>query len=228
MNLVTGVQTCALPISEKMLAEAQESITQKDRRIYSLSRTGSNLTKTMEELEALKLEKADLDNAHSKLKAEYERLASQNSDLQKSITALESEKSDISKKLASTELYDSDNFVVYGSRGKKREKLTFWACRTKKLNLNFEVPQSLTDAISFIITTPSGNTITPEDKSMTWNIEQDSRNFTASLSGMPGEFEQSRKVTLTYARKEKLSSGEYKIQVLSNGIDIGNCRVKLK
>ena len=33
-------------------------------------------------------------------------------------------------------LYDSDNFMVYGSRGKK-EKLTFWACRTKKLNINF-------------------------------------------------------------------------------------------
>ncbi|NMB50818.1 MAG: hypothetical protein GX999_00635, partial [Bacteroidales bacterium] len=64
--------------------------------------------------------------------------------------------------------------------------------------------------------------------SLTWDIAPDPRNFTASLSSVSGDFEQSRTVSLTYASKEKLPKGEYKIQILCNDITIGNCRVRLK
>ena len=86
----------------------------------------------------------------------------------------------------------------------------------------------MNETISFKIITPAGTTITPEDKSLSWTIEQNSWNFTASLSSVTGEFEASRKVVLTYTSKEKLKSGEYKIQIFSNDKNIGNCRVKLK
>jgi len=42
------------------------------------------------------------------------------------------------------------------------------------------------------------------------------------------EFEQSRQVVLNYASKERLAKGEYRIQILSNGNNIGNCRIMLR
>ena len=125
-------------------------------------------------------------------------------------------------------MYRTDNIELYGSRGNKKDKLTIYAGRTKKLNLNFEVPQNLTEAISFKIVTPTGTTITPEDKSLSWVTEPYSHNLTASLSSGPGDFGVPRKVVLTYNAKEKLTSGEYKIQILSADKIIGNCRIKLR
>lgn len=213
---------------EKTLADLRSSISDRDRRISSLSRQNKTLTSDNTELAVVKQAKETLDNEFATLKNDYERLAAQKDEMQKSISALEADKENLEVKLQEMNLYDSDNFMVYGSRGKKREKLTFWACRTKKLNINFEVPQSLTENIDFKVTTPSGSTVTPENASLTWDIGPDPRNFTASLSAMSGEFEQSRTVSLTYASKEKLPKGEYKIQILCNDITIGNCRVRLK
>ena len=102
------------------------------------------------------------------------------------------------------------------------------ASRTKKLNMTFEVPQSLTETISFKIVTPTGSTINPDDKAISWYFPLDSRNFTASLSSVTGEFEQSRQIVLSYASKVKLVKGEYKIQILSNDNHIGSCRILLK
>jgi myosin heavy subunit len=213
---------------EKTLAELRSQITDKDRRIASLSRQNNTLTNDNAELAAIKQAKENLDNEYAALKNDYERLVAQKDEMQKSISALEADKENLEAKLEEMNLYDSDNFMVYGSRGKKKEKLTFWACRTKKLNINFEVPQSLTENINFRITTPGGSTVTPENASLTWDFAPDPRNFTASLSSVSGDFEQSRTVSLTYASKEKLPKGEYKIQILCNDITIGNCRVRLK
>ena len=102
------------------------------------------------------------------------------------------------------------------------------ASRAKKLNLAFEVPQNLTEAISFKVVTPSGKIINADDKSLTWTFPLDSRSFTASLSTTTGEFEQSRQVILNYVPKGKLAKGEYKIQILNDGSNIGNCRIMLR
>ncbi len=211
----------------KLLEAAEAELSEKNRRISYLVRTNSSLTKDKEAFEELKKVKADLDKEFSELKSNYENLTAERNNLENSVMSLESQKSDLVNKLQTLETYDSDNFEVYGSRGKK-DKLTFWSCRTKKLNVNFEVPQSLTEAVSFKITTPSGTVITPDDKAMAWTISGDTPNFTASLSPVSGMFEQSREVSLTYTAKEKLTSGEYKIQIFSQERNIGNCRVRLK
>ncbi len=151
----------------------------------------------------------------------------QNGDLQNKLTAMETQTGDLSEKLKMMDTFDSDNFQVYGARG-KNDRPVIWARRVKKLNINFEVPQTLAETISFKIVTPAGATISPEDKSLSWVFPSDARNLTASLSPLTSEFEQSRRVTLTYAPKEKLVGGEYKIQVFSNNQNIGNCRVRLR
>lgn len=214
--------------NEKILGETQATLAEKGKRLAFLSKEIGTLNKNKKELEDLQLAKSKLDADYAILKSDSEKIASRNKDLQNSVAILESEKNGLAKKLSDSELYRTDNFEIFGSRGNKKDKLTYCASRTKKMNINFDVPQSLTSEISFNITTPSGTTITPDNKSLTWNVVQNPASFTASLSSLTGEFEQARQVVLTYVSKEKLLSGEYKITIFSDGNTIGNCRVKLK
>ena len=180
------------------------------------------------ELEDLKKVKTDLEQESSRLKSEYDQLMAQNKDLQNSLSAMKSEKERLALLLENGQIINSDNFLVTATRGKKAEKIVIRASRAKKLNMAFEVPQNLTESIGFKLTTPSGTIINPDDKSLTWTFPKDSRNFTASLSTMTGEFEQSRQVVLNYLPNGKLAKGEYKIQIFSGDKNIGNCRIVLK
>lgn len=215
----------------KLLAETNMKITENEKKINSLTGENRSLRTNKKALSELQKVKADLEKESSQLKSDYNRLLAQSKDLQNSLSSLEAEKKNLTLQLEKAEkaqLYNTDNFLVTATRGKKAEKIVICASRAKKLNMTFEVPQSLTDAISFKIVTPSGATINPDDKALTWSFPQDSRNFTASLSTVTGEFEQSRQVVLNYASKGKLTKGEYKIQILCNGNNIGNCRIMLK
>ena len=214
--------------NSKLLTESTAKIAETEKKINALSGENRTLRANKKELADLKKAKSDLDMEFSQLKSEQERLLAQSRDLQNSLNSLEEEKKNLALQLEKAQSYNTDNFMVTATRGKKTEKLVICASRAKKLNMAFEVPQSLTETISFKIVTPTGATINPDDKAVSWFFPLDSRNLTASLSSVTGEFEQSRQVVLNYAPKSKLVKGEYKIQILSDGNNIGKCRFKLK
>ena len=211
-----------------LLAETNIKIADNEKKINSLTGENRSLRSNRKELEDLKRLKSDLEKESSQLKSDYDKLMVKNKDLQNSLSSLETEKKNLALKLENEQKINTDNFLVTATRGKKTEKIVIKASRTKKLNMTFEVPQSLTEAISFKIVTPSGTTINPDDKTLSWTFPLDSRSFTASLSTVTGEFEQSRQVVLNYAPKGKLVKGEYKIQILCENNNIGNCRIMLK
>jgi len=214
--------------NQKLLVETNLKIANSEKRINSLTGENRSLQANRKELEALKILKAELEKEAGRLKSDYDKLIAQNKDLQNSLSLLEADKKNLTLQLDKAKMLSSDNFLVTATRGKTTEKLVIKSTRVKKLNLAFEVPQNLAETISFKIVTPSGTTINPGDKSMSWYFPQDSRNLTASLSPVTGEFEQSRQVVFNYAPKGKLVKGEYKIQIISNGIDISKCRIMLK
>jgi hypothetical protein len=212
----------------KLLAETNIKIADKEKKINSLTTENRSLRTNKKELADLKKAKTELEKESSQLKSDYEKLLAQNKDLQNTISSLETEKKTLTLQFENAQKVNTDNFLVTATRGKKAEKIVIRASRAKKLNMTFEVPQSLSEAISFTIVTPSGATINPDEKSLTWFFPLDKRNFTASLSTVTGEFEQSRQVVLNYVPKGKLSKGEYKIRILCDGNIIGNCRIMLR
>lgn len=214
--------------NEKLLSESRLKIDESDKRINSLARDNRLLRNSTRELEDLKKTRDELEKDFTRLKSENERLLAQARDLQSSVSSLETEKSKLAGQIEMTQLYNADNFLLTATRGKKTERVVICASRAKKLNMTFEVPQSLTEAISFKIVTPAGSTVNSDDKAISWFVPLDARNLTASLSPVTGEFEESRQVVLSYSPKEKLAKGEYKIQIISNGNNIGNCRMILK
>ena len=214
--------------TEKLLEETNLKIAENQKRINALSGENRSLRNVKKEMEELQKVKAELENSLVQQKADYQKLLAKSNDLQNSIASLETDKKELTLQLDKAKTYKSDNYLTTATRGKKTEKMVIRGSRTKKLNLTFNVPQSLTDALSFKIVTPSGSIITPEDKAMSWNFIQGPLHYTASLSAVSGEFEESRQVVLTYNAVQKLAAGEYKIQILCNGENIGNCRIKLK
>jgi hypothetical protein len=214
--------------SEKALTDVASKLVGKENRIAYISKENSSLLKNKEELAQLQKSHSDLEKVYEDLKLKNETAKARINELENSAIVLDAEKKELSGNLANAQMYRTDNIELYGSRGNKKDKLTICARRTKKLNLNFEVPQNLTEAISFKIITPSGTTVAPEDKSLSWIDVPDSHNFTASLSYGTVDFGVPRIVKLTYTPKEKLAPGEYKIQILSADKIVGNCRIKLR
>lgn len=209
------------------LAKADTRTKEMERRISTLRRDNTALTEDRKQLSQLQTEKAALDSSYTGLRQESEKISAQNKELQRSLSDLETRHKDVTGRFEMAGLYDSDNFAAYGSRGKEKEKLTIRARCTKKLNVNFDVPQDLKDPITYTIITPAGTTINPGDQGVSLRYVQDAGNYTASLSGL-AVIEQPRKVELSYATKEKLMKGEYKIEIFSNSRNIGNCRLVLK
>lgn len=215
-------------INKKLLDVAKSKLAENEKKINTLLSENRSLRANKKEFAELKKTKDDLEKESSQLKSDYEKLLTQSKDLQNSLSAMEAEKKSLAIQLDKEQLFRTDNFLITATRGKKTEKIVVFASRAKKLNMVFEVPQSLTEALSFKIVTPTGSIITPDDQGLTWIFSQAQRNFIASLSALTGEFEQSRQVVLNYTPKGKLAKGEYKIQIIYDGSNIGNCRIKLK
>ena len=213
---------------DKEMAQTESRLAKTEHRIAYLSKENSSLLKDKDELAQLQKSKSDLDKVYEDLKLKQETASLRIKELENSAILLDAQKKELSGNLADAEKYRTDNVEIYGSAGKKNGKITFLARRTKVLHLNFDVPQNLTEALSFKIITPSRTTISQEDKSISWLVRPDSGNLTASLSSYPGESDASQKVALTYTPKEKLKKGEYMIQIFSNNENIGNCRLRLK
>ncbi len=219
-----GSLTTLSDSTSRMLEESEKRAKQGSNRIATLSREKKELDQVRVELEELQKSNAELDKNYADLKLENEKALAQNKDLQSSLAATETQRNDITGRLQKTELYNADNFLVTAVRG-KQDKVVACARRTKKINMAFSVPQNLTDSVTYRIETPSGNTLNPN---VAFIFPDQSQYLVAGLSGFYHAIQNPKQVTLSYVPEEKLEKGEYNIQLLSNGNNIGNCRLILK
>jgi FtsZ-binding cell division protein ZapB len=212
--------------TDKLLEEANTKLAASQRRINNLSRqtneAAESLRKELADVQALK---ADLEKKYSALNLNYDQLVAQNNDLKSSLEAAEAK---LAKAIQENTLYDANNFQVSALKGKTGERLTAKGCMTKRLSITFDVPQSLTESVSFKVTTPDGTVAGPDDKALSWTFPTDMKELTASISPLSGVFESAKPVKLIYAPGKRLKKGEYKIEVLCSSSPLGNCRITLK
>ena len=211
----------------KLLEESNKKLSESQRRVNYLAGQNKSLLQTKKDFEDLQKVKAEIEAESDKLKADYDKLMTKSNGLQASLSAMEAKNTRLNAQLDSVMLYRADNYLTTATRGKK-DKVVICSSRAKKLNVSFDVPNNLTEPLSFTITTPSGSTITPDNKSLSWYYLNNDREFTASLTAFPAEIENARQVVLSWVVTEKLTRGEYRIHVLCQGNEIGNCRVQLR
>jgi hypothetical protein len=211
-----------------LLSESNSKIAEKEKRINSLAGENKMLRARNKEIIDLDNSKAALEQEVAKLKEENSRLITRSGDLQNTLNTSDSEKKNLTAQLEKLQLYNTDNFLVTATKGKKVEKIVAKASSTKKLTVSFDVPQKLTETITFKIITPLGSILNQDNKGVTWSYPKESTKLTASLASATSELAEARQVVLNYAPTEKLAKGEYKIQLLSSDNVIGNCRILLR
>jgi len=209
--------------TSKKLASTEEKVSQSNRRIAALSKENKTLNQSKLELEELQKSKAELDNTYANLQREYDRSIAQYKDLENKLAATETQRNDVIARLEKTEMYNADYFLVTATKG-KNDKLVNRASKVDKLSISFNVPQNLKDSVTYRIETPAGTALNPTS----FFIPKDEQHYTAGLYGVFHEIKSPREVSLTYIPEEKLEKGEYRIQLISNGNPIGNCRLTLR
>lgn len=158
------------------------------------------------------------------LKETIDKLNTDNNFLNQSLASLTEENKQLAANLDLLSSITADNYLVETTR--KKGKLTVVAKRTKKLGVNFKVPENMVETISFKLIKPDGNTVEGNSKDIAVNITDNNEVLYASLD--KAELKVSKRIEMTYEPKERLKSGVYKVEIYNKERYIGSCNVKLR
>jgi predicted nucleic acid-binding Zn-ribbon protein len=191
-------------------------------RLQKQNATLAQVRKQRNELQQLQ---KDLQEQLAALQEGYKKLQQENMSLQNTVASLQDKNNLLYNELAQAQFRSMDHAQVIAVRGKS-EKLTVRARRIKKLQATFEVPSALKN-MSFRITDPSGNILTPKDGTISSTITPSATNYTAS-NGTQAVGDKLQKVEMVYLPKEKLHAGNYIIEILNDNLYVGSLQVKLR
>jgi hypothetical protein len=211
--------------TDSMLEDALAKIQGMEKTIAGLRRENSAMALLKKEFEALKEIR---DQLEKQMALNESKSSKKITDLQSELESAKGELNQLRAALHAKPDNLTDVFRVESSRGKQKPRLTVNAARTKRLVLSFEIPESLSNDITFNIITPQGRTIKSGQTGLTVRILDDNRNLTASLSPVSGSYEISKRMEMTYKPDKKLESGVYQVYILHNNHKIGSCQLKLR
>jgi peptidoglycan hydrolase CwlO-like protein len=214
--------------ADRMLEEANTRIGGMEKTIAGLRKENTALASLRKDLNELRQIRADLENQLAALDQSNKNNLKQLDEFRAELASVKAERDDLKFNQKAKAENLTDDFRLETTRGKKKQKLTVNAARTKKLVVSFEIPESMTGDVNFSIITPEGKTIKSNDPRLKSALIEDNRNLTASLSPVSGEFEISRRIEMTYTPDSKLEPGIYKIQILQKDKKVGSAQLRLK
>lgn len=215
----------------KIIDETRLRLTEKERLFANLQKENAKVKKLQKQLSTEKALNDELQNNVNQLNALNALLQSENQQLQNNITQLDTECTEYKKHLEVARLEalrKADNFQVDIYKNVKRDVPTLKAKKMKMMSVMVDVPKELLTSVTFDIKTPDGKVINEKNKSLSWKVMSNDATLTASLKGFTDDFTVTRQVKLTYAPTSKMEPGIYKIGILENGNNIGNCIVRLR
>lgn len=211
---------------DKKITEINQQLDKKQSEVKKLMADNAslNVLKTkVKELEALKNK---LNEELYALQMTYENLKFDNISMNDQLTALKSEKEQLVITNTILAAIAGNNYRIEAVRGKS-DKLTVNARRAQKLIVTFDLPNDVSNNISFKLVTPDGNTFTSENnESAIINITENSDNFYASIEEM--EQKGTKRVELIYKPKEKLNKGVYEFEIYKETTYIGSTQLRLR
>ncbi len=214
--------------SDRLLAEALDKISGMEKTMNWLRKENATVSSLKKDLNELKQIRKELETQLAELDRLNKEKDQQIAELNSELIALKTERDGLRSDVATLKANITDDFRVESLKGKKNQKLTLNAKRTKKLMVSFEIPQSMSDDVRFTIVTPKGREIKSDDKSLTYHFIEADRPMIASLSPYSGDFEISRRLEMSYAPDKKLEPGIYKIKIYNKDTFAGSCQVRLK
>jgi len=202
-----------------------ETIEKENKRFRSTASQVNALKKQKGELEAMlkDLEKdmknmnntiSDLTAENSKIRIENKDLAANNAKLNDQVNALQE--------------VAMNNALIEAVQGKKKQKLTVVAKRTKELKMEVDLPASMTQNLKLKVIDPQGKELTDKDGIVSISEVLNDHALTASLTLVEGELVSAKRMKMEFTPKSKLKSGTYTLEV-SNGVkSLGKVQIKLR
>lgn len=214
--------------ADRLLSDALSRINNMESTIKGLRKENATVASLRKELNELKQLRTDLENQLAALEQQNRKNAAEMEAMSAELVALRAERDGLQANLDALTVNVTDNFRVESKKGRKQQKLTVNAARTKALKVSFEIPESMADNLNFRILTPSGSEIKSNDVNLTHRVINDTNTLTASLSPYSGDFEISKRIEMIYTPSQRLSSGLYTIEVMSGYKKAGSVQIRLR
>lgn len=210
-------------LSEKL--EALEKMEKENKRFRSTAYQVDGLKKQKAELEAMmkEMEKdmKGMSNSISELTAENSKIRIENQDLMASNSKLR-------ENVSALQEVAINNALVEAVQGKKKQRLTVVAKRTKGLKMEVDLPASMTDKLTLKVIDPQGKELTDKDGIASVTEVLNDGMLTASLTMMEGELVAAKRMKLAFEPKGKLKQGTYTLEVSNAHKSLGKIQVKLR
>lgn len=211
---------------DKMLAATNQKLSDKENEIRRIYRENGNIKALKKEIAELTQLKKDFELQAASLNEMIKSLNKEKMALNETIAALQSENKQLAANLDILSSMTSDNFLVETT--KKKDKLTVMAKRARKMTVSFNVPNNVSENISFKIIKPDGSKVDGKENGIAYRVVNPEEGMTASTSAVIETVKVSKKIEMTYQPKEKQKPGIYKIEMYNGDKYIGACNVKLR
>ena len=209
---------------EQNISQINKAISAKEIEISRLNKENGKVNQLKKQLAEFNKLKKEQETKILALKETIDKLNNDNNFLNQSLASLTEENKQLAANLELLSSITADNYLMETTR--KKGKLTVVAKRTKKLGVNFKVPENMVETISFKVIKPDGNIIEGNSKEIAVNISNNNDVLYASLG--KSEIKVSKRIEMTYEPKERLKSGIYKVEIYNKDRYIGSCNVKLR
>lgn len=208
------------------LLEKNTKLDEKNKELQNLRQDYSNSGSFKNEIRNLKIQKEKLESLNAELTAALARTNLDNESLNELIISLKEHNNRLTENNRLLTAMSANNYRIDATRGKKN-KITSFAARTKKITLGFDVPENVVEKIRFTIITPEGKSISNENDGLSWSVCNNGQ-LMASLTLSTGDIQVTKRIEMCYKPDSKLTPGIYKIDIYNNESYMGSCQVKLR
>ena len=211
------------------------SLAEKLAQLEKMEKENKRFRSTAYQVDGLKKQKAELEAMMKEMEKDMHKMNNSISDLTAENSRIRIENKDPATHNASLRGHVSDlqevainNALVEAVQGKKKQRLTVVAKRTKGLKMEVDLPASMTENLHLKVLDPHGKELTEQDgTSYTTEVLTD-ENLTASLTMVEGELVAAKRMKLEFAPKKKLTQGTYTLEVNNGKKSLGKIQVKLR
>ena len=210
-------------------------ITEQLAQIEKIEKENKRYRSTASQVDALKKQKGELEAMLKELERDMRNMNNTISDLTAENAKIRMENRDLAANNAKLNDHVSalqevaiNNALVEAVQGKKKQRLTVVAKRTKELKMEVDLPASMTQNLKLKVIDPQGKELTEKDGVASITEVLSDNTLTASLTMVEGELVTAKRMRLEFAPKAKLKNGTYTLEV-SNGVkSLGKVQIKLR
>lgn len=211
-------------VLDESIAQMQLEIDEKEAAIRRAEREKRSVKLLNSQLAELELKKNESESVVGKMKELVRKLTDEKNAIDQSMSGLQEENKQLRNEMKELRSSSADHFLAETTN--RRDRQTVVARRTKKIKVNFKVPEKMASTISVKVIPPDGKVLEGTENGIAHRIVNNENKFTASLnSGVVNEL---KEIELTYEPTLKPLAGIYRIEVFNNEKYVGNLNVKLR